>query len=171
MEVIRMTTYYWIREVRLGKKDENGYFLFEKNQWVKDEKNYILDKLMGYDPCEPDDSPYKMGNLSIMDEVEEITEERAKEIMNQMTIDFLKEKWKKDLVTKKEEWDKAPGWPAKLVETRFTLNGIEYTILPQDLGLTDDCWDQGFMETIQSDLKRDLEAIGATDIYNLGFLD
>ena len=89
-----MTTYYWIREVRLGKKDENGYFLFEKNQWVKDEKNYILDKLMGYDPCEPDDSPYKMDNLSIMDEVEEITEERAKEIMNRMTIDFLKEIWK-----------------------------------------------------------------------------
>ena len=166
-----MTTYYWIREVRLGKKDENGYFLFEKNQWVKDEKNYILDKLMGYDPCEPDDSPYKMDNLSIMDEVEEITEERAKEIMNQMNIDFLKEKWKKDLVAKKKEWDKAPGWPAKLVETRFTLNGIEYTILPQDLGLTDDCWDQGFMETIQGGLKRDLEEIGATDIYNLGFLD
>ena len=166
-----MTTYYWIRVVRLGKKDENGYFLFEKNQWVKDRKNYILDKLMGYDPCEPDDSPYKMDNLSIMDEVEEITEERAKEIMNRMIIDYLKEKWKKDLVEKKKEWDKKPGWPAKLVETEFTLNGSKYTILPQDLGLTDDCWDQGFMETIQGDLKTDLEANGATEVCNFGFID
>ena len=166
-----MTTYYWIREVRLGKKDENGYFLFEKNQWVKDGKTYILDKLMGYDPCEPDDSPYKMDNLSIMDEAEEITEERAKEIMNRMIIDYLKEKWKKDLVEKKKEWDKKPGWPAKLVETEFTLNGSKYTILPQDLGLTDDCWDQGFMETIQCDLKRDLEANGATEVCNFGFID
>ena len=72
---------------------------------------------------------------------------------------------------KKAEWDKDPGWPAKLVETRFVLNGIEYTIQPQDLGLTDSCWDQGFMESFQGILRKDLEAAGATKVYNLGFLD
>lgn len=38
-------------------------------------------------------------------------------------------------------------------------------------GLTCDCWDQGFMETIQSDIEKDLKAYGATDIYSFGFLD
>ena len=34
---------------------------------------------MGYDPY--DDTPYGFGNLSIMDEIEEITEEEAKAFM------------------------------------------------------------------------------------------
>lgn len=93
------------------------------------------------------------------------------QITNQQIIDNLIAKWKKDFVKEKEEWDRHPGWPAKLVETKFTLNGIEYTIQPHDLGLQDDCWDQGFMEKIQGDLRKDLEAAGAVDIYNLGFLD
>ncbi len=92
-------------------------------------------------------------------------------MIDQQIIDSLIDKWKKELVSKKEERDKDPGWPAKLVKTQFTLNGNRYTITPKDLGLTDDCWDQGFMESIQGDLRKDLEEAGATDIYNLGFLD
>lgn len=90
---------------------------------------------------------------------------------NQKIIEFLIDKWKKDMVKEKEEWDKNPGWPAKLVETKFKLNGVEYTIKPKDLGLDDDCWDQGFMETFQGRMKKDLEQYGATDIYNFGFMD
>ena len=60
---------------------------------------------------------------------------------DQQIIDELKAKCKKDLVSKKKEWDKDPGWPAKLVEMKFTLNGFQYSIGPKDLGLTDDCWD------------------------------
>lgn len=162
-------TYYLIREKRLGKKTNDGYFLYDGRGWIPDERNVIRDHLMGYDPN--DDTPYGFGSLSIMDEIEEITEERAIRTMNQQTIDNLIAKWKKDFVKDKEEWDKNPGWPAKLVETEFTLNGITYALEPNDLGLTDDCWDQGFMETIQGRMTKDLEACGAVNIYNHGFID
>lgn len=162
-------TYYLINERKLGKKENDGYFLYIKQKWVPDTKHEILDRLMGFDPY--DDSPYGFGSTSIMDEIEEIPEQEAIEMVNLQIIDGLKAKWKKDLAPKKKEWDKDPGWPAKLVETQFKLNGNRYTIMPKDLGLDDDCWDQGFMESIQGDLSRDLEAAGATDICNLGFLD
>jgi len=90
---------------------------------------------------------------------------------NQKIIDLLIDKWKKDMIREKEEWDNNPGWPAKLVETKFRLNGVMYTIKPPDLGLKDDCWDQGFMESFQGRMRTDLEQYGATDIYNIGFLD
>ena len=86
-----MTIYYLIRNRRLGKKDESGYFLFEKGKWVADEKNVIKDYLMGFDPSEPEDSPYRMYNLSVMDEIEEIAEEQAVQYMNRQTVDLLKE--------------------------------------------------------------------------------
>lgn len=73
--------YYLIKEKRLGKKDGDGYYLYIEGSWVPDRKNVIMDRLMGYDPY--DDSPYGFGSLSIMDEIEEIPESRAKEIMNQ----------------------------------------------------------------------------------------
>ena len=92
-------------------------------------------------------------------------------MINQQILDFLKNKWKTEFVKKKAKWDKNPEWPAKYVETRFKLNGAEYTLLPKDIGLTSDCWDQGFMESIQSAIKKDLEEYGAYDIYNFGFID
>ena len=74
------TIYYLIRERRLGKKEDNGYYLYKDREWVPDVRNVILDRLMGYDPY--DDTPYGFGNLSIMDEIEEISEEAAKAFMN-----------------------------------------------------------------------------------------
>lgn len=70
------TIYYLIRERRLGKKEDDGYFLYKDREWVPDVRNVILDLLMGYDSC--DDSPYGFGSTSIMDEIEEISEEEAK---------------------------------------------------------------------------------------------
>ena len=87
------------------------------------------------------------------------------------TVEGLIEKWKKDLVPLKEEWDRKPGWPAKLVRTEFVLDGVWYEVRPEDLGLTDDCWDQGFMESYQKVMSDDLKACGATKICNMGFLD
>ncbi len=40
-----------------------------------------MDRLMGYDPTEPPGSPYAMMNSSVMDEIEEISEEKAKEFL------------------------------------------------------------------------------------------
>ena len=73
------TVYYLIRERRLGKKEDDGYFLYKDSEWVPDTRNVILDLLMGYDPN--DDSPYGFGSLSIMDEIEEISEKEAKAFM------------------------------------------------------------------------------------------
>lgn len=162
-------TYYLIRERRLGKKENEEYFLYDKTKWISDERNVIRDHLMGFDPGE--DSTYGFGSLSIMDEIEEIAAEEAIKIQNKQTIVYLIEKWKVDMVEEKEEWDKKLGWPAKLVETMFTLNGFEYTLKPEDIGLSSDCWDQGFMEHFQGQMTKDLKAIGAIDIYNAGFID
>ena len=74
-------TYYLIRERRLGKAQEDGYFLYNNGEWIPDERNVILDHLMGFDPS--DDSFYGFGNAQIMDEMEEITEEQAIAFMNQ----------------------------------------------------------------------------------------
>ena len=74
-------TYYLIRERRLGKAQEDGYFLYNNGEWIADERNVILDHLMGFDPN--DDSFYGFGNAQIMDEMEEITEEQAIAFMNQ----------------------------------------------------------------------------------------
>ena len=37
----------------------------------------IMDRLVGFDPYEPSDSPYGIGNTSVMDEIDEITYEEA----------------------------------------------------------------------------------------------
>lgn len=75
-------TYYLIRERRLGKKENDRYYLFADGEWTADEKNVIMDRLMGCDPCEPEGSPYRFGNLSIMDQIDEITEEEAMKFIN-----------------------------------------------------------------------------------------
>ena len=74
-------TYYLIRERRLGKAQGDGYYLYDNGEWIVDERNVILDHLMGFDPS--DDSFYGFGNGQIMDEMEEITEAEAIRIMNQ----------------------------------------------------------------------------------------
>ena len=74
-------TYYLIRERRLGKAQGDGYFLYNNGEWIPDERNVILDHLMGFDPN--DDSFYGFGNAQIMDEMEEITEEQAIAFMEQ----------------------------------------------------------------------------------------
>lgn len=73
--------YYLIMQRRLGKKNGDRFYLYNDGTWVPDEKNVIMDRLMGYDPY--DDSPYGFGSLSIVDEIEEIPEDRAIQILNQ----------------------------------------------------------------------------------------
>ena len=76
------TTYYLIRNRTLGKKEGNSYYLFKDGSWVPDTKSTILGRLMGFDPSEPADSPYAMGNMDIMDTIEPITEQQAIEFIN-----------------------------------------------------------------------------------------
>ena len=74
-------TYYLIRERRLGKAQGGEYFLYDNGAWIPDERNVIKDHLMGCDPN--DDTPFGFGSLSIMDEIEEIPEDRAYQLMDQ----------------------------------------------------------------------------------------
>ncbi len=74
------TRYYLILGHLLGKEDGGKYFILRDGAWDPDDNNEIMDRLMGYDPSEPPESPYKMGNLSIMDEIEEISYEQARVI-------------------------------------------------------------------------------------------
>ncbi len=105
-----------------------------------------------------------------MNEIKEITKKKAEKMMNRQILDLLIDKWKRELLPRKEEWLKN-GWPSKLVQTSFELNGIAYEIYPEDIGLGGDCWDAGFMESIQPDIEKDLAAYGAMHIYHFGFLD
>ena len=76
------TTYYLILNKQLGKEEDGKYYLYTNGNWVPDTKSTILGRLMGFDPCEPADSPYAIGNMDIMDTIKPITEQQAIEFIN-----------------------------------------------------------------------------------------
>ena len=76
------TTYYLILNSQLGKEEDGKYYLYTNGSWVPDTKSTILGRLMGFDPSEPADSPYAMGNMDIMDTIELITEQQVIEFIN-----------------------------------------------------------------------------------------
>ena len=76
------TTYYLILNRQLGKEEDGKYYLYTNGSWVPDTKSTILGRLMGFDPSEPADSPYAMGNMDIMDTIELITEQQVIEFIN-----------------------------------------------------------------------------------------
>lgn len=69
--------YYLIHDRLVGKEEHSAYYLFREGAWEPDVENVILDRLVGYDPFEPPGSPYGIGCMSVMDEIEEISEEEA----------------------------------------------------------------------------------------------
>ena len=77
------TKYYLIQGRLLGKKESGGYYLYKEGKWHPDKENAIMDRLWGYDPSEPPGSPYVIGNTSIMDEIEEIQFDRAREYLGE----------------------------------------------------------------------------------------
>ena len=86
------TTYYLICNRIIGKREkDSGYhdYLYKDKGWIPDKDCVIMDHLVGYDPYEPADSPYKFGNLSIMDKIEEISYE---EVMERIREDKEKDK-------------------------------------------------------------------------------
>ena len=68
-------------------------------------------------------------------------------------------------------------WPAKLVETRFTYEGKNYSIVPATFGIPDDlceCFQGGpwVTETYGGGFDDDLRKIpGVTSVGSYGFLD
>ena len=76
------TTYYLILNRQLGKREDGQYCLFEGGNWVPDSKCTIMDRLMGFDPNESMGSPYGIGSMDIMDTIDVITEQQAREFIN-----------------------------------------------------------------------------------------
>ena len=79
----KKTTYYWMTDLkRFGKYDGQNYYILINGKWMSDNDRIIFGKLIGYDEFEPDDSPYAIGSTSVMDTIEEITEEQFNEMYN-----------------------------------------------------------------------------------------
>ncbi len=165
-------TFYLLKDTGLIAKGIGySYWFYYNNKWEEDTESIVSDKLNGFDSSEPEDSPYAFGSTSVMDEIKEISYEEAMNLLADQIVYNLIYKWSEDFKERKAEWDQNPEWPAKHVETSFCLFGNRYTLTADDLGLSEGPWDEGFMETIQKDMEKDLAEVGATEISSIGFLD
>ena len=166
--------YYLMQDrgiVARGVYFDNWIFDFDSREWIKDTKCIISDALMGYDPGEPEGSPYGIGSTSEMDEIKHIDYKTAMQFISDTIVQNLINKWKGKYAQAKAEWDKKPKWPAKQVSTSFYLYGKRYVLKPEDFGWDKTSFDEGFMESIQKELEKDLMAVGATEITSSGELD
>lgn len=79
-------TYYRINDLGLlGKEEDYVPYLYKPGKgWVVDNDNVLMDRVMGYDGSEPSDSPYKIGNTSTLDRVEEISQKEAEMIIKNL---------------------------------------------------------------------------------------
>jgi hypothetical protein len=79
-------TYYRIKDLdMLGKEEDYIPYLYKPGKgWVVDNDNVLMDRIMGYDDSEPANSPYKIGNSSTMDLVEEISEKSAEKFITNL---------------------------------------------------------------------------------------
>ena len=88
----KSVTYYLIRDRIVAKREEDEKriedYLFSDGKWVEDVNNVIMDHLMGHDPSEPEDSPYRFGSTSILMEMDEISEKDAMSLINQQVLDI-----------------------------------------------------------------------------------
>jgi len=76
-------TYYRIKDLGLlGKEEDYVPYLYKPGKgWVVDNDNILMDRVMGFDDSEPDNSPYKIGSSSTMDLVKEISQKEADKII------------------------------------------------------------------------------------------
>ena len=72
-------SYYEIIDLDMvGKLEGNLPYIYDPEQgWIIDNKLILMDRLMGYDASEPKGSPYKLGNLDMLDRVRKISREEA----------------------------------------------------------------------------------------------
>ena len=171
METTKLN-YYLLKDSGLVAKGFGStHWIYYDFSWLKDTKSFVYDKLIGYDPSEPEDSPYGIGSTSVMDEIEQISYAEAMDIIAKQIIINLIHKWSEQFREQKKEWDQKPEKPSKHVETSFCIFDTRYTLKPEDLGDAEDPWDEGFVGSIQKELEKDLAAVGATEIESIGLQD
>lgn len=103
-----------------------------------------------------------------------LTRDWRKQGLPKPIYEFM-EKWERNAAEAMKTYEF--GWPAKLVETRFTYEGKKYSIFPSTFGIPDDlceCFQQGpwVTERFGGGFDDDLKRIpGVTDVWSDGFLD
>lgn len=78
-----MPRYYLILDRILGKVEDPPYglcYIYSNAEWIDDEECMIRDRLIGYDPYE--DPGHGIGNIDIMNEIEQISRAEAERIIN-----------------------------------------------------------------------------------------
>lgn len=80
------TVYYRIKDLNMvGKEEDYVPYLYKSGKgWIVDHDNILMDRIMGFDESESSGSPYKIGNDSMMDLVEQISEKEAEKIISGM---------------------------------------------------------------------------------------
>lgn len=51
--------------------------------WIVDNDHILMDRLMGYDESESDDSPYKIGRMDMLLRIKKITNEEAENLIKE----------------------------------------------------------------------------------------
>jgi hypothetical protein len=143
--------YYLIDKDLLVRTDSQGFHVFHDARWVLTVKS----SNMSADQSE--------------ERIKEISPQEAAKIAGKQLYDFLTEKWKVDFLEEKLEWYKNPKWYAKMVKTDYCYEGITYHLWPQNLNIRSN--QQGFMESVQDEIEKDLIKYGATEVYSHGMLD
>ena len=83
MEVEKLN-YYLLKDLGLVAKGyDNHYWIYHDFAWHKDTEGIVWSKLIGYDPSEPEDSPYGIGSTSVMNEIKQISCEKAVDIITE----------------------------------------------------------------------------------------
>ena len=146
--------YYVIGEALLGKRVPEILedYIFIRGEW------------------EPDTEGLLDNNLPAQGYVKSLPKEEAMKLVAYQTVDFLLDKWSKEYEDDMERWKIAPQWFAKWVDLSFTLNGVEFTIRPEDFRFQSSC-PHAFIENISEDLFKDLKKYGAYAIGMGGFID
>ena len=134
-----------VAERTLGDSSED--LVFTNVGWNSDNEEFLAKELSKGRDCE-------------------ISEDEAMRIITDQAIDYLISDWKEKYDEAFKEWEKAPKWWAKLVETRFVMNGVERSLVSDHMG-----WSDGFFESIQNEIELDLEKHGSVITGSFGMMD
>lgn len=123
-------------------------FIFSNGAWAKDRQGILFE-------C-----------LNDGDNELEISENKAMEMITDQALSALIGLWKNKYDKDYKEWESAPKWWAKFVETDFVMNGCNRSLVPKDFG-----WSDGFFESVQSQIEADLIEHGAVITGSYGMVD
>lgn len=167
------SSYYLIGAGMLGKRDpkNNSDWLFIDGKWTLDDEKIIEKLLNGEDLTKQSFNTFDPEVIEILNKISSIEKTEAMEKITDQTIAFLKFQWSEKYADLAKAWSENPKWYAKLVSTSFTMNGIKREITPSDLDVDAGIEKDGFMESIQHELEKDLRDYGAYDIFSFGMMD